>query len=88
MTVNMVTLPEPQSGTKRPKLTTPKNDAFAICYLPNHKSFRYSEMLIWFRDGTFGVVIGKCEMPSTNISQENNHAIIIVKRQFVADNFR
>ena len=27
---NMVTLPEPQSGTKRPKLTTPKNDAFAI----------------------------------------------------------
>ena len=31
-----------------------------------------------------GVVIGKCEMPSTNISQENDHAIIIVKRQFVA----
>ena len=24
-----------------------------------------------------GVVIGKCEMPSTNISQENGHAIII-----------
>jgi hypothetical protein len=23
-----------------------------------------------------GVVIGKCEMPSTNISQENDHAII------------
>ena len=32
----------------------------------------------------WGVVIGKCEMPSTNISQENDHAIIIVKRQFVA----
>jgi hypothetical protein len=30
MTVNMVTLPEPQSGTKRQKPTTPKNDAFAI----------------------------------------------------------
>jgi hypothetical protein len=29
MTVNMVTLPERQSGAKRPKLTTPKNDAFA-----------------------------------------------------------
>jgi hypothetical protein len=27
---HMVTLPEPQSGTKRLKLTTPKNDAFAI----------------------------------------------------------
>ena len=35
-----------------------------------------------------GVVIGKCEMPSTNISQENYHAIIIVKLQFVACNFR
>ena len=22
--------------------------------LPNHKSFGYSEVLIWFRDGTFG----------------------------------
>jgi hypothetical protein len=30
MTVNMVMLPETQSGTKRPKPTTPKNDAFAI----------------------------------------------------------
>jgi hypothetical protein len=41
-----------------------------------------SEMvLLW-------VVIGKCEMLSTNISQENDHAIIIVKRQFVACNFR
>ena len=35
-----------------------------------------------------GVVIVKCEMPSTNISQENDHAIIIVKRQFVACNFK
>ena len=25
------------------------------------------------------LVIGKCEMPSTNISQENDHAIIIVQ---------
>ena len=35
-----------------------------------------------------GVVLGKCEMPSTDISQENDHAILIVKRQFVAYNFR
>ena len=35
-----------------------------------------------------GVVFGKCEMPSTNILQENDHAIIMVKRQFVAYNFR
>ena len=35
-----------------------------------------------------GVVIGKCEMPSTDISQENEHAILIVKRQFVTYKFR
>jgi hypothetical protein len=34
------------------------------------------------------VVIGKCEMPSTDISQENDHAILIVKRQFVTYKFR
>ena len=38
------------------------------CYLPNHKSFAFSEALIWFRDGGFGGVIGKCQMPSTDIS--------------------
>ena len=26
-------------------------------YLPNHKSFGYSEVIIWFRDGNIGVVI-------------------------------
>ena len=30
MAVNMVTLPEPESGTKRSKLTTPKYGAFAM----------------------------------------------------------
>jgi hypothetical protein len=36
-----------------------------------------------------GVVIGKCEMPSTDIqSQENDHAILIVKRPFVTYKFR
>jgi hypothetical protein len=35
-----------------------------------------------------GVVIGKCEMPSTDISQENEHEILIVKRQFVTYKFR
>ena len=35
-----------------------------------------------------GVVIGKCEMPSTHISQENDHAILMVKCQFVAYNFK
>ena len=35
-----------------------------------------------------GVVIGKCEMPSTYNSQENDHAILKVKRQFVTYKFR
>ena len=30
MAVKMVTLPKRESGTKRPKLTTPKNDAFVM----------------------------------------------------------
>ena len=34
------------------------------------------------------VITGKCQMPSTDVSQENDHAILIVKRQFVAYNFR
>ena len=32
-----------------------------------------------------GVVIGKCEMPSTDISQENDHAMLIVKRTSICD---
>ena len=51
MTVKMVTLPEPQSGTKRPKPTTPKNDAFDIVLSTKPYKFGYSEVLIWFRDG-------------------------------------
>jgi hypothetical protein len=90
MTVNMVTLPEPKSGTKRPKPTTPKNDAFAIVCaiyqtiqaLAILKCLYGSEMVL------LGLVIGKCEMPSTDISQENDHGILIVKRQFVPYNFR
>jgi hypothetical protein len=86
MTVNMVTLPEPQSGKKRPKPTTPKNDAFAghsaiyqtIQGLAILRCLYGSEMVL------LGVVIGKCEMPSIDISQENNHAILTIKRQFVA----
>jgi hypothetical protein len=35
-----------------------------------------------------GVVICKCEMPSTDISQQNGHAKPIVKLQFVAYKFR
>ena len=48
----MGTLPEPESGTKRPKLDIPKYDAFAIV-LSIHKRFCLSEVLIWFRDGAF-----------------------------------
>ena len=72
----MVTLPEPESGTKRPKLTTPKYGAFAMvlspwCYLPSNISFGYCEVLIWFRDSLLGVVIRWCDRPRTNIFQEN-----------------
>jgi hypothetical protein len=79
--VNMVTLPEPQSGAKRPKLTTPKiyQTIKALAIL---RCLYGSEMVL------LEVVIGKCEMPSTDISQENEHAKLIVKRQFVTYKFR
>jgi hypothetical protein len=46
------------------------------------RCFYGSEMIL------LGVVQCKCEMPSTDISQENEHAILIVKRQFVTYKFR
>ena len=35
-----------------------------------------------------GVVICKCEMSSTHFSQENEHAILMVKCQFMSYTFR
>ena len=89
MTVNMVTLLEPQSGTKRPKLTTPKR---CFCHSAIYQTIKALAILRLFLYGSemvvLGVVIGKCEMPSTDISQENDHAILVVKLQFVAYNFK
>ena len=43
----MVTLPEPESGTKRPKLTTPKYGAFAmVLSAKQHKLW-----LLWKNNG-------------------------------------
>ena len=91
MAVKMVTLPEPEpeSGTKRPKPTTPINDAFvmhgAICRtikaLVNIQRCLYgSEMVL------LGVVFRKYETPITNISQENGHGILMTTCQIVAYN--
>ena len=33
-----------------------------------------------------GVVIGKCEIPTTNVPQENGHGILMITCQFVAYN--
>ena len=84
MAVNMVTLPEPESGTKRPKLTTPKYGAFAMVLLPSNISFGYCEVLIWFRDSLLGVVIRWCDRPRTNISQENALTTTMAKCHFRA----
>ena len=43
MAVNMVTLPEPESGTKRPKLTTPKYGAFGMVL----SAQQYKLWLLW-----------------------------------------
>ena len=87
MAVKMVTLPEPESGTKHPKPTTPKNDAFPMVLsaepikaLAILRCLHGSEMVL------LGVVIRKCETPTTNISQENGHGIPRITCQFVAYN--
>ena len=88
MAVKMVMLLELESGTKRPKPTTPKNDALPMVLSaePGHKSFGYSEVLIRLRDVLLGVVIRKCETLTTNISQQNGPGMITC--QFVAYNWR
>ena len=78
MTIKMVMLPKPESGMKRPKPTTPKNDAFAMVAIL--RCLYGSEMV------RLGVVIRKCETPTTNISQENGHGILMITCQFVAYN--
>ena len=88
MAVKMVTLPEPESESKRPKSTTPENDAFdshgairrTIKALAILKCLYCSEMVL------LGVVIRKCETPTTNISHENGHGILMIECQFVAYN--
>ena len=77
------------AARKRPKLTTPKNDALAIVLIyQTIKALAILRCLYGSEMVLLGVVIGKCEMPSTNISQENDNAILIVKRQFVTYKFR
>ena len=76
MAVNMVTLPEPESGTKRPKLITPKYGAFAMVL--SAEQYNGSEIVL------LGVVIRWCDRPRTNISQENVLTTIMAKCQFRA----
>ena len=61
----MVTLPEPESGTKRPKLTTPKYGAFAMvlsgaiswCYKQQSKVADLGKYVHLPEVGTFQVSI-------------------------------
>ena len=94
MAVKTVTLPEPESGTKRPKPTTPKNDAFAM--LLSAKPLKLGLFLsgLWAMDLGYGlemvlleVVIRKCESPTTNISHENGRDTLMIKCHFVAYNY-
>jgi hypothetical protein len=84
MTVNMVTLTEPQSETDHTQKRRFRHSAIyqTIKALAILRCLYGSEMVL------LRMVIGKCEMPGTDISQENGHAILIVKRQFVVYNFR
>jgi hypothetical protein len=80
MTVNTVTLPETDHTQKRRPLHIAIYQTIKALVIL--RCLYGSEMVL------LGVVIGKCEMPSTDISQENDHAVLIVKHQFMAYNFR
>ena len=78
MAVRIATLPE--SGTKRPKPTTPDKRRFCYGAMAILRYLCGSEMVL------LGVVIGKCETPTTNISQENGHGMLMIEFQFVPYN--
>ena len=82
MTVNMVTLPKPESGTKRPKLTTPKYGAFTMVL--SAEQYKLVRCLYGSEIVLLGVVIRWCDRPRTNISQENVLTTIMAKCQFRA----
>ena len=86
MTVDMVTLPEHQSGAETDN--TQKRRFRHTAIYQTIKALAILRCLYGSEMVLLGVVIGKCEMPSTDISQENEHAILIVKRQFVTYKFR
>ena len=44
--------PNPNPGRNVRNRPHPKTTLSPWCYLPNHKIFGYSEVFIWFRDGT------------------------------------
>ena len=88
MTVDMVTLPEPQSGETSETDHTQKPRSRHSAIYQTMKALAILRCLYGSEMVLLGVVIGKCEMPSTDISQENDHAILIVKRQFVTYKFR
>ena len=71
----MVTLPEPESGTKRSKTICRTINALVIL-----RCLYGSEMVL------LGVVIRKYETTTTNISQENGHGILMTTCQIVAYN--
>ena len=58
----------------------PINDAFAIC--PTINTLAILRYLCGSEIVLLGVVIGKCETPTTNISQENGHGILMIEFQF------
>ena len=90
--ISTVLGPEPESGTKRPKPTTSENDHIrkrcvrhgAVCRtikaLAILRCLYGSEMVL------LGIVIWKCETPTTNISQENGYGILVIECQFVPYN--
>ena len=82
----MVTLPKPESWTKFRNRPHQKRRFCNGAICRTIKALAILRCLCGSEMVLLGVVIGKCETPTTNISQENGHDILMVSCQFVAYN--
>ena len=71
MTNKMAYLPKPESGTKCPKTSTPRNNSLVRTTASESLEIICFEAFMVFRVVTLGVVVRKQKISSCNIFQEH-----------------
>ena len=85
MAVKMGALPNLIAGRNVRNRPHPKTTLSAWC-CRTIKGLAILRCLYGSKVVLLGVVIGKCETPTTNISQKNGHSILMITCQFVVFN--